>query len=232
RAVSPTQQSRRSHEPEFTSRDKPQTFEHVFTTETELQQRKRWPLALFGLLILGGAATAIALVIASRNRVTDTPPRDAAVVAMVPDAGVVVEDAAVIVPVLDSADIVVITPDAGRIRPLPRTDGGIVVAMVPDASVGLGRGVVIQVITKPEGANLYAGYSYTGPGGTNVERPLGTKLELECRMSGYKAGRIHLDFDGKTEYALCVLERIKICVKELKNPFDECQEAPAPAPAP
>jgi serine/threonine protein kinase len=230
RVPSPTQ--RRAHEPEFTARDKPQTFEHVFTAETELQQRKRWPLALFGLLILGGAATAIALVITSRNRVTDRPPRDAAEIAIVPDAAVVthVEDAAVIVPVADAGDIVVITPDARPIRPNPRLDGGVIVAVAPDARVGPGRGVIIQVITKPEGANLYAGYSYTGPGGTNIERPLGSKLELECRMSGYKSGRIQLEFDGKTEYALCVLERVKICVKELKNPFDECQDAPAPAP--
>ena len=129
---------------------------------------------------------------------------------------------------MDAADIVVVeTPDARVIAYRPRTDGG-VVAMIPDATIG--RGVVIQVITKPEGANLYDGYSYTGPGGTNIERPSGSKLDLECRMSGYKSGKVHLDFDGKTEYAMCTLQRVKTCVKELKNPFDECQDAPAPAP--
>jgi hypothetical protein len=83
------------------------------------------------------------------------------------------------------------------------------------------------VITKPEGANLYAGTTYTGPGGTNIERPHGTKLDIECRLSGYKSGFIKLEFDGRTEYALCTLTRIKVCVKDLKNPFDDCQE-PAP----
>ncbi len=229
-AVGPVTQQRRAHEPEFTTRDKPQTFEHVFTAESQLQgQRRRWPLALGGLLILGGAAAAITLVVTSRNRISDEPPRDAAVVTTPSDAVVVAheDDAAphdaMLTP--DTPDIVVVdTPDA-RIGPRPRTDAGIVVAMVRDA--GPARGVVIQVITKPEGANLYDGYSYTGPGGTNIERPLGSKLDLECRMSGYKSGRVHLDFDGKTEYVLCTLTRIKVCVKELKNPFDECQDDPA-----
>ncbi len=234
-AVGPvTQQRRAAYEPQFTSRDKPQTFEHVFTSETPLQQRKRWPLAIGGLLILGGAATALALIILSSRDRSQDPPRDAAVVQMPPpDAAVVTqtEDAA---PSPDTPDIVVVEmPDARVVvtRPLQRLDAGLIVAMAPDAGV-FRRGVIIQVITKPEGANLYSGYSYTGPGGTNIERPIGSKLELECRMSGYKPGKVHLDFDGKTEYAMCVLERIKICVKELKNPFDECQDDPTPKPGP
>ncbi len=231
-AVGPvTQQRRAAYEPQFTARDKPQTFEHVFTSETPLQQRKRWPLAIGGLLILAGAATALTLIIVSSRERSQDPPRDAAIVQTTPDAVVVTqtEDAA---PSPDAPDIVVVDmPDARVVvtRPIQR-DASVVVAMSPDAGVFM-RGVVIQVITKPEGANLYAGYSYTGPGGTNIERPIGTKLDLECRMSGYKPGKVHLDFNGKSEYAMCVLERIKICVKELKNPFDECQDAPAPRPA-
>jgi serine/threonine protein kinase len=224
---------RRAHEPEFTARDKPQTFEHVFTAETHLPTRRRWPLVLFLLLILGGAATAITVVITSRNRVTT--PRDAAEVVKVPvDAAVAHEDAAP-EPIADAADIVVVEVDAGRIRPPSRIDAGVIVAVPvgPDAGVhGMVRGHQIQVITKPEGASLYAGFSYTGVGGTWIERPVGTKLDLECRMSGYKPGKLQLQFDGKTEYALCTLQRVKVCVNELKNPFDECQDAPAPAPAP
>ncbi len=219
---------RRAHEPEFTSRDKPQTFEHVFTTESPLRQRKRWPLALGGLLIVGGAVAALAIVITSRNH--EEPPHDAAVVQTLPDAMLVAqeEDAAILLSP-DAADIVVVeTPDARAIS-RPRADAGIVVAIAPDAA-GPARGVVIQVITKPEGANLYDGYSYTGPGGTNIERPRGSKVDLECRMSGYKSGKIHLEFDGKTEYAMCTLQRIKTCVKELKNPFDECQDDPTSKP--
>jgi serine/threonine protein kinase len=229
--------TRRAHEPEFTHRDKPATFEHVFTEESPIRRRRSWPLVLLGVLIVAGAATAMIVVVTSRNRVT-TPPRDAAVVvAHTPDAAVTHVDAAVIVPaVLDGPDIVVVKPDAGQptYYPRPVRDAGVAVA--PDAAGtmtvhGL-RGVSIQVITKPEGANLYAGTTYTGPGGTNIERPLGTKLEIECRMSGYKSGRIKLDFDGRTEYALCVLERIKVCVKDLKNPFDDCQEPSPGAPKP
>jgi len=230
-AIGPVTQ-RRAHEPEFTTRDKPQTFEHVFTSETPLQQRRRWPLALGGVLILGGAATALAIVIASSRNPAQDPPRDAALVQLTADAPTVTPEDAAVTP--DTPDIVVVvTPDARTNPPGPRPsrlDGGVVVAVMPDAGVGPGRGVVIQVITKPEGANLYDGYSYTGPGGTNVERPLGSKLDLECRMSGYKSGKVHLEFDGKTEYAMCTLQRVKICVKELKNPFDECQDDPAPKP--
>jgi predicted Ser/Thr protein kinase len=231
-AVGPV--THRAHEPQFTSRDKPQTFEHVFTSETPLQQRKRWPLAIGGLLILGGAATALALIIASSRDRSQDQPRDAAIVQLLPDAATITQTEDAAPPSPDAPDIVVVdTPDARVVvsRPPPRLDAGVVVAMAPDAAP-FSRGVIIQVITKPEGANLYAGYSYTGPGGTNIERPIGSKLDLECRMSGYKPGKVHLEFDGKTEYAMCVLERIKICVKELKNPFDECQDDPAPKPGP
>jgi hypothetical protein len=82
------------------------------------------------------------------------------------------------------------------------------------------------VITKPEGAQLYVGFSYRGPGGANLEEPLGTKLDVQCRLRGYKPGNISLVFDGRTEYALCVLERIKICIDGIKNPFDDCQPDP------
>jgi hypothetical protein len=231
-AVGPVTQGRVAHEPQFTSRDKPQTFEHVFTSETPLQQRKRWPLAVGGLLILAGAAAALTIIlVTSRDRSQD-PPHDAAVVQTPPpDAAVITqtEDAAQ-PPNPDAPDIVVVdVPDARIIqRPINRIDAGVVIAMAPDAGAFQNRGVIIQVITKPEGANLYAGYSYTGPGGTNIERPMGSQLDLECRMSGYKPGKVHLDFDGKTEYVMCVLQRIKVCVKELKNPFDECQDDPAP----
>jgi hypothetical protein len=235
----PVTAQRRAHEPQFTHRDKPATFEHVFTEQSPLQRRSRWPLALFGVLILAGAATAVTVVIASRNRVVSTP-RDAAVIAQTADATVVAQiDAEVVVPVIDAPDIVVVEADAGRPRPypypVPARDAG-VVAIAPDAGGtmtvhGL-RGVAIQVITKPEGANLYAGTTYTGPGGTNVERPIGTKLDIECRMSGYKSGTITLVFDGRTEYALCTLTRIKVCVGALKNPFDDCTPDPNAPPPP
>jgi len=224
---------RRAHEPEFVTRDKPATFDHVFVDGASTPpEPRRWPLFLLFVLIVAGAATAIVVVVTSRNRAVAVVPRDAAE-APPADATLVVETTDADNPV-DATDIVVVdTPDAGHRIFAPRRDAG-VIAMVPgDAVTGTGRGVIIQVITKPENANLYAGYTYTGVGGTNIERPMGTTLDLECRLSGYKPGHVHLEFDGKTEYAMCVLKRIKICVKELKNPFDECEDPPpGPSPSP
>jgi hypothetical protein len=90
-----------------------------------------------------------------------------------------------------------------------------------------GRGTyMIQVLTKPEGANLYRGTTFRGPGGVSIEENPGTAYEVECRMAGYKPGHVELRWDGKTEVALCVMERIKRCVDNLKNPFDKCDETP------
>ena len=85
---------------------------------------------------------------------------------------------------------------------------------------------MVQVITKPEGANLYAGTSYRGPGGATLEEPPGTRLDITCRQKGYKDGKVQVVFDGKAEVVLCVLERIKICIDGVKNPFDDCEPAP------
>ena len=90
----------------------------------------------------------------------------------------------------------------------------------------------IEVITKPETATLYEGTSYNGPSGTKVERPFGTHATIQCRQVGYKPGTVELSFDGKSDVALCVLQRIKICIDNVKNPFDDCQLDPSkPIPA-
>jgi hypothetical protein len=43
-------------------------------------------------------------------------------------------------------------------------------------------------------------------------------------MTGYKPGNVELVFDGKTDVALCVLQRIKICIDGIKNMFDDCEQ--------
>ncbi len=226
-------QVRQAHEPEFaTRRDKPATFDHVWSDGdiTMPPTSRRWPLFLLFVLIVAGAAAAIVVVVTSRNRAVAEAPHDAsteiadaALVVQATDAGELADAAST---PDDATDIVIVeVPDARR-RPRPhRRDAG-VIAMRADSGLVNGRGVIIQVITKPENANLYAGYTYTGVGGTNVERPLGSTLDLECRLSGYKPGHVHLVFDGNTEFALCVLKRIKICIKGIKNPFDDCEESP------
>jgi hypothetical protein len=224
---------RRAHEPQFVTGERPATFEHVFTEENPVgRPPRRWPLLLFLGMIAGGAAGAIALVAKSRSNVIAESSHDAGIVTPppppAPDAAVVVEvpgDAAV---VGDAADIVVVEPDAGRViavRPPPRhVDAGVGVTIRQTPN---GRGTIsIQVLTKPGGAQLYVGQSYRGPDGANLEEALDAKLEVQCRLRGYKPGNVTLVFDGKTELAMCTLTRIKICVKPLKNPFDDCETDP------
>ena len=237
RSKSPTNQR---HEPQFTTGDKPVTFEHVFADADAPVRRRGWPLVLLFLLILGGAAGALALVITSRNRSQDAATRDAAVIATPPvDAMRVAELADAPEPdaaapadadVADAPDIVVVRVDAGvRVHvPTGRRDAGVAISPFPDTPTGRGT-YMIQVLTKPEGANLYVGTSYRGPGGTQLEERVGTKLEVQCRQPGYKPGKVQLVFDGRREVELCVLERIKICIEGVKNPFDDCQE-PATTP--
>jgi serine/threonine protein kinase len=242
RSRSPTN---RRHEPQFvTSNDsKPHTFEHVFTEDGLPAQRKSWPLVLMGLLILAGAATAIVLVMARRNAVTESP-RDASIVTVVADAAVVptadavllvetdagTPDATAIVHVpADAPEIFVVDIDAGtRIR--PRRDSGTDAATMVATPNGRGT-IMVQVLTKPEGATLYVGNSYRGPGGATIEEPFGTKLEVRCTQKGYKEGKVEISFTGKDEVVLCVLTRIKICINNIKNVFDDCEVDPnAPMP--
>ncbi|MBA3393891.1 MAG: serine/threonine protein kinase [Deltaproteobacteria bacterium] len=227
RTKAPTNRRLRD-EPEFVTRDKPITFEHVFTEEIRASRGRRWPIVLLFALILGGAAAAIGFVVYSRDRVVTTAAhRDAGVSEATPDATVVVEvpaDAVLREAPVDALDIVIVETDAGR-RIARTSDAGVrpVIVQTPN-----GRGTIsIQVITKPEGATLYAGHSYRGPGGTNVEQPFGARLDITCKHAGYKPGTVSLVFDGKTEVALCVLQRIKICIDNIKNPFDDCELDPS-----
>jgi serine/threonine protein kinase len=218
RASSPIR--RVKDEPEFTADDRPLSFQHVFTEELVPARERRWPLLLLFALIAGGAAGAFAVVVKSRRAVIADSERDAAVLIVAPgDAGPPVPepiDAAV-----DAADIIVLPePDAGhRTAVRPRRDAG--VDAVPETPNGRGT-VIVQVLTRPEGANLYDGFHYRGPGGTNFEEPLGTRMTITCRQPGYKPGSVEISFDGHTEAVLCVMQRIKRCIDGLKNPFDDC----------
>ncbi len=227
------------HEPQFTAGDKPRTFEHVWTESDLPKPRKKWPLVLLLLLIVGGGATAFGLLYVKRNEgekpldardagMVNVPatPDATIVVPVTPDAEVIaVTDAGLDAPIdAPKDDIVVVTPDAGVRR---RTDAGVGtnVSVLPDTPNQRGT-IMIQVLTKPEGATLYVGTSYRGPGGATLEEPFGQKLDVRCTQKGYKEGKVSLVFDGKTEVALCVLTRIKICIDNVKNPFDDCERDP------
>jgi serine/threonine protein kinase len=217
---------REAHEPEFTSEDRPADFEHVFTSAGEAARVRRWPF-VFAALVAAGAVATLFMIVRSREHAEIAQARN-------PDGGRSDHDAAVITqqldgrsePPADATEVVLVEPDAG-IRARPRRDAG-AVTLAPFA-----RTVTIQVVTKPEGANLFARGSYRGPGGANIEEPMGTKLDVECKMPGYKPGTVHLVFDGTTEYALCELKRNKLCINNIKNPFDDCELDPnAPMPDP
>ena len=233
RSHSPTAR-RLKNEPEFTASDRPHTFEHVLDDADAPKGRKAWPLILALLLFAGGTAAVVALMM-RKNHVTThedagiavvPPPADAAVapdatvIAMVPPDAEVLADAGV-----DAQDdIIVVRTDAGVIR--VRRDAGVIATnVIPDTPNRRGT-IMIQVLTKPEGANLYAGTTYRGPGGTQLEEPLGARLDLRCHQQGYKDGKVTLVFDGKTDVVLCTLQRIKICINNIKNPFDDCELDP------
>jgi serine/threonine protein kinase len=242
RSHSPTGR-RLKNEPEFTASDKPPTFEHMLDDVEAPKSRSAWPLILMMVLILGSAGAVIAVMMKSKRSATEhadasvafvpppvidagvapppTPAPDAAVIAIIPvDAAeeLVVSDAGV-----DAADdIVIVRTDAG-VR--SRRDAGYG-TVIPDTPNRRGT-ILVQVLTKPEGATLYAGNTYRGPGGTQLEEPLGSKLEIRCHQQGYKDGKVQLVFDGKTEVVLCVLQRIKICINNIKNPFDDCELDPS-----
>jgi hypothetical protein len=218
-------------EPEFTADDRPLSFQHVFTDELVPARGRRWPLALLFALICGGAAGAVALVIRSHHVAVADRDRDAGVFELPGDAAIVQLPADA---EPDAADLIVLPEiDAGRIVRIPaRRDAGTGSgASIPETPNHRGT-ILVQVLTKPEGANLYDdGHHYRGPGGAQVEEPFGTRRTFTCKQPGYKAGAIEVSFDGNTTAVLCVLQRIKICIPGVKNPFDDCEADPSAPPA-
>jgi serine/threonine protein kinase len=215
-------------EPQFTADDRPVSFQHVFTEELVPARQNRWPVLLLLAMIAGGGAGAIGLMIKSRNTVIAEASRDAGALAP-PDA------ASVLLPgdaeaALDAGDVIVVPePDAGQLlrppRTEPRLDAGRVLPETPNHRGTIG----VQVLTKPEGANLYDdGGHYRGPGGAQLEEPLGKKLTVHCKQPGYKPGTVEISFDGSATAVLCVLQRIKVCIKDIKNPFDDCVDPASP----
>ncbi|MCX5747370.1 MAG: protein kinase [Proteobacteria bacterium] len=235
--------TRPKDEPQFVSSDKPHTFEHLYTDELEVPPRRRWPLLLVVALLVGGTVGAVIFALQRRAAVAVVDARDAALVAraLEPDALVAppadaqleepVADARARVPgPADASDLVVIADAHVRViapRRDAATDTGTGPVMMPDTPTGRGT-IIVEVITRPETAHVYVGAAYNGPSGAKLERPLGTRLEVRCQQPGYKPGTASIVFDGKTEYVVCALERIKTCVETLANPFDKCPDAGVP----
>jgi hypothetical protein len=221
-------------EPEFTADDRPPSFQHVFTDELLPPPPRRWPLLLLFAMILGGAVGAVALVLKSRSAVVAEATRDASVVVLTADAGRPMPPPppppAPVDAAPDAADLIVLPePGAGRpVRVVAHHDAG--AATLPDTPNHRGT-IMVQVLTKPEGASLFDGTHYRGPGGAELEEAFGTKLAITCRQTGYKPATVEINFDGNTTAVLCELKRIKICINNIKNPFDDCEvDTNGPAP--
>jgi serine/threonine-protein kinase len=215
--VPPTR--RLKDEPQFVTGDRAVPLDPI---STDLEATgSRWPLILLAALIAGGAAAAVVIVVAMRSSQPREEHREP-IALHTPDAAVVVEadasapaDAAP-----EDADVVVVVPiDAGVRRPRSQVDAGVTVS-TPS------RRYQIQVLTKPEGATLYVGATYRGVGGTTIEEPAGTKLEVTCKYPNHKSGKVQIVFDGKNELAMCETKRVKLCVQNIKNPFDDCELDP------
>ena len=232
RAGEPGPGHRVKDEPQFTADDRPVSFEHVFTEELVQPRDQRWPRVLGLALVVGAAAGALGTVIQRRaaggHRATsalaappDAGPHDAP--AAPPDAALVA----------DAAEILVVAErDAPHRSHAPHPDDAVAAAVAVAAETPNHRGTIaVQVLTRPDGAKLYDdGGHYRGPGGAQLEEAYGTRITVRCRQAGYRPGSVEVRFDGATSAVLCVLERIKLCINNLKNPFDDCELAPEAAP--
>ncbi len=181
----------------------------------------RWPTVLVALLLLGGGgAAAYMLTRGSRTPAAADGPADAAARAETPaDAAALAET-----PADAATEVAELEADAGQVvgpRPHhPNTDH----RPPHPPPTHPGRPRKVQIITKPTGASLYIGTTYSGTGDVYLTRPGGTRLTVTCRLPGHKTGTVDVTFDGVTEVYLCQMPRIKHCVRDLKNPFDDCPD--------
>jgi len=219
-------------EPEFTADDRPRSFQHVFTEELVPARAGRWPRLLLFAMIAGGALGAIGLVLESRGAVIDRA-RNAGIVAVIGDAGAASAGRRRARRRRADRD-----PRARRrppVRParphdaVPAVSAVPAVPAVPDTPNHRGT-ILVQVLTRPEGANLRR-HPLSRPGGTELEELLGQKLVITCRLPGYKPGTVEVHFTRDVTAVLCVLQRIKICIDGIKNPFDDCEIDPATEPS-
>jgi len=214
------------NEPEFTAGDRAPSFQQVSTGALASPRTRRWPRPLLLALIASGVAGAVvlALVVMSRHDGVVGRNRDTSLVARPSDAGIRQAPQAPIDVVPDATELIALPdPDAGeRARPLAPADAGAAPETPNDR-----RTVVVQVVTRPGGASLYEDGRYRGSSGTEIKAPLGTRRVLTCRQPGYKPGSVEIHFNGTTTIATCVMQRIKICIDGIKNPFDDCEIDPA-----
>ena len=127
--------------------------------------------------------------------------------------------------------------DAAVVRdhPRPSRDGG-VIAQRSDARVDIDpnshRGTIaVQVVTKPDTARLFVGTTYRGPGGVTLEEAAAPSRTSSAARPATRPPRCASRSTARTEVVLCAMQRIKICIDNIKNPFDDCEVDPSrPSP--
>jgi serine/threonine protein kinase len=219
-------------EPEFV-RGAAASFEHVFVEAPAAPPQRRWPVLVAALLVSAGAAAGIVLLARGDRSAPTTQAQQPAL------------DAGGGAPGADTDDE---TDEPSGPSPAVASDAGAVASgdgepsdtAAPSGGRRDGRGrrrdarngeprrdVTVQIITYPDDGTVYRGRTYRGPGGTTVQEPYGTVARFTCTKVGYKDGFVDVKFDDKTPIAVCVMARKKLCVDNLKNPYDHCPDAGA-----
>jgi serine/threonine protein kinase len=217
----PKGETRQLHEPQFTGSAMP-SFDSVYDSPPVEEKQSKVPMLIAGLLMLvlgaGGAVFLIMKMNKSETPVVAKTRDDAAVVALVADAGVEELDAMVVV------DVPV---DAG-VKTSVKTprDAGVGNTVRPGERKGF---VTVEVLTRPGEADVFIGRNYRGPSGVKITERLGTKVKIVCKTAFMK-GNVEVTFDGSLTAVMCNASRDRFCAPGLKTPFDDCEENPAGGP--
>lgn len=237
----PPPRAHRPSEAPLAVRDEPEfvktgvsSFEHVFLEAPPPPRSRRWLLIGLGLLVAGAAGATVAVTLrrdqgstvvatAADARLAEAAPEGDAALAEAPtpsggdagdDAGD--DDATGGGPSSGKRD-----GGSGRTRPGRRKDAR-------TASADDRRPITVQILTYPaELTSVYRGRTYRGPHGTQVVEPYGTVARFTCTKAGYHDGYVDVKFDDNTPVVVCIMKRKKVCVDDLKNPYDDCPDAGA-----
>ena len=229
-------------EPEFVKTGV-SSFEHVYHDHAPPPPRRRWPFVAAALMVATAAGATIAFMIKREPQApaVAAQPSDAGVAGAAGEAPLPIEppraDAGTDVASGSAGSSGAIPPDderdppgnpggnpggrdnGGGNRPSPGTrpsgQGG---------QAGNRRSVTVQILTYPDEGTIYSGRTYRGPAGTTVVEPYGTVARFTCTKVGFKEGSVEVRFDDKTPIAVCVMTRKKLCVEDLKNPYDQCPD--------
>lgn len=203
------------------------SFEHVFLDAPEQPTARRWPLIIAALLVAIAAGAAVAVAVQGRSRTVQVAiPFDGRLAddsGGNHDSGGRSDSAALEVSPLapDASAAALDGPRAvGQPGRRDRRDGRVA---EPQR-----REVTVQIVTYPDEGTVYRGRTYRGPGGTTVQELYGTVARFICTKVGYAEGFVDVKFDEKTPIAVCVMTRKKLCVDNIKNPYDACPDASVP----